>query len=210
LRRRRFAFAGVGMVLVLAAIAFGTWLYQRAQFAEQAERSIAVLPFENHSPRSEDTYFTLGMQNEISGDLAKLAGMKVIGSQSTRSYLAGKPRDLRAISHDLGVRHLLEGTVAREDEQIMVTVRLTDVRDSAHPWTEAYRRPIEDVFSVQSEIMRAVAAQIRKPLSPTEKTVLDTPPTTDLRAYDLYLQVRAMRPATESEFFAESKRALPM
>src|SRR6476660_7495083 len=76
LRRRHFALATVGVTLVLAAIAFGTWLYQRARFSEQAERSIAVLPFENLSANGEDTYFTVGMQDEITGDLARLAGMK--------------------------------------------------------------------------------------------------------------------------------------
>jgi len=110
-RKRRATLAVAGVVLIVAAISAGTWMYQRAQSSAATERSIAVLPFENFSATGEDTYFTVGMQDEITSDLAKLAGIKVIGSQSTRSYLPRKERNLRAIGRDLGVRHLLEGTV---------------------------------------------------------------------------------------------------
>src|SRR5262249_34868991 len=78
-RRKRFGLIAAGALLVLCAVALGIWLYQRAESAAQIERSIAVLPFENFSPNGEDTYFAVGMQDEITGDLAKLAGMKVIG-----------------------------------------------------------------------------------------------------------------------------------
>jgi hypothetical protein len=88
------------------------------------------------------------------------------------------------------VRHLLEGTVSRTTDQLRVALRLVDLRDSTHPWTEAYQRPIQDVFALQSEITRAVAAHLRAGLSPNDKTTLDAPPTTDLQAYDLYLQAR--------------------
>jgi TolB-like protein len=161
--------------LVLAAIALGAWLYQRAQFSAAMERSIAVLPFENLSPNGEDAYFTVGMQIEITNALAGLAGMKVIGARSTRSYVPGKERNLSTIGRDLGVRHLLEGTVSRENDQLRVALQLVDLRDSAHPWTEAYQRPIKDVFALQSEITRAVAAQLQSQVSPKEKAVLDTP-----------------------------------
>jgi len=89
-RRKRFILVAAGAILVLGAVAFGTWLHQRVQSSAQVERSIAVLPFENLSANREDTYFTIGMQDEITGDLAKLSGMKVIGSRSTRSYLPAK------------------------------------------------------------------------------------------------------------------------
>jgi TolB-like protein len=76
--------------LTIAAIAFGVWSYQHAQFSAQMERSIAVLPFENLSPSTEDAFFTLGMQDELTAALARLANLKVIGPESTRSYLPGK------------------------------------------------------------------------------------------------------------------------
>src|SRR5437870_8176838 len=89
LRRRRSTLAAVGATLLIPAIALGAWLFQRGKSSAVIERSIAVLPFENLSGSGEDTYFTVGMQDEITGDLAKLAGMKVIGTQSTRSYPPG-------------------------------------------------------------------------------------------------------------------------
>ena len=189
-------------------------MYQRAQSMAALERSIAVLPFEHLSATGEDTYFTVGMQDEITGDLAKLAGMKVIGSQSTRSYLPGKERNLHAIGRDLGVRHLLEGSVSRDNAQMRVALRLVDLRDSAHPWTETYQRPSKDIFVLQSEITRAVAAHLQRQLSPTEKAALEKPPTSDLQAYDFYLQVRALPSITleteGSQFLSDAKRAISM
>jgi serine/threonine protein kinase/tetratricopeptide (TPR) repeat protein len=191
-RRRRSSLAAVGATLLIPAIAAGTWLYQRAHVSAEVERSIAVLPFENLSANGEDTYFTVGMQDEITGDLAKLAGMKVIGNQSTRSYPPGKERNLPAIGHDLGVRHLLEGTVSRDHDQMRVALQLVDLRDSSRPWTETYERPMKDVFALQSEITQAVAARLKARLSPNETFALNEPRTTDLHAYDLYLRAQAI------------------
>src|SRR6476620_7017623 len=152
LRRKPSLVAAAGAMAVALATVLGAWAYQYVQASAELERSIAVLPFENLSANGEDTYFTVGMQDEITGDLAKLAGVKVIGTQSTRSYVAGKKRDLRTIGRDLGVRHLLEGTVARANDQLHVALQLVDLRDSARPWAETYERPVKDVFALQSEI----------------------------------------------------------
>jgi TolB-like protein/Flp pilus assembly protein TadD len=191
-RRKRFMLAAAGATAVVGAIAIGTWLYQRVQSSAEIERSIAVLPFEHLSANGEDTYFTVGMQDEITGDLAKLAGVKVIGSQSTRSYPAGKERNLHAIGRDLGVRHLLEGTVSRERDQMRVALHLVDLRDGAIKWTATYQRPTKDVFALQSEITQAVAARLKARLSPNETVALNEPPTADLHAYDLYLRAQAL------------------
>ncbi|MFZ3373994.1 MAG: serine/threonine-protein kinase, partial [Chthoniobacterales bacterium] len=191
-RRLETKLAVASTVLLIAGIALGTWLYQRVQSSAGMERSIAILPFENLSANGEDTYFTVGMQDEITGDLAKLAGMKVIGSQSTRSYLPGKDRNLHAIGRDLGVRHLLEGTVSRDHDQMRVALHLVDLSDSGIPWTETYERPMKDVFALQSEITQAVAARLKAGLSPNETVALNEPPTVDLRAYDLYLRAQAI------------------
>src|SRR2546423_1884489 len=160
-RRKRSIMVAAGVALIVAAISAGAWMYQRAQSLAAMERSIAVLPFENLSATGEDNYFTVGMQDEITGDLAKLAGMKVIGSQSTRSYLPGKARNLHAIGRDLGVQHLLEGTVSRDHDQMRVALQLVDLRDGGRPWTETYERPMKDVFALQSEITQAVAAHLQ-------------------------------------------------
>ena len=213
-RRRHFALAAAGLGFAIVILAFGTWLYQRVQSSAEIERSIAVLPFENLSASGDDTYFTVGMQDEITGDLAKLAGMKVIGSQSTRSYPPGKERNLHGIGRDLGVRHLLEGTVSRDHDQVRVALRLVDLRDGAISWAETYQRPLQEIFTLQSEITHSVAAQLQARLSPNEKAAVDTPPTTDLRAYDLYLQARAIPifvlGIEMAEQFANGKRAIAM
>jgi serine/threonine protein kinase/tetratricopeptide (TPR) repeat protein len=191
-RRKRSIMVAAGAILVLGAIAIGTWLYQRVQSSAEVERSIAVLPFENLSPDSEDTYFTVGMQDEITGDLAKLAGMKVIGSQSTRSYLPGKERNLHAIGRALGVRHLVEGTVSKDNNQMRVALHLVDLRDGAIQWAATYQRPLKEVFALQREITQAVAARLKARLSPNESVALNERPTADLRAYDLYLHAQAI------------------
>ncbi len=214
LRRKRFWVGLAAAGLLIAVAAAGYFSYERARALAEEQRSIAVLPFENLSSNGEDAYFTVGMQDEIAGDLAKLGRIKVVGTKSTRSYVPGKGRDFRAIARELGARHLLEGTVARGPDEIRVALRLVDSRDPAHAWTEAYQHPAGDIFSLQSEITRAIAAKLQTRISPNEKAVLDTPPTTDLRAYDLYLQARALlSPAGVSgtkDLLGNSRRAIPM
>jgi serine/threonine-protein kinase len=191
--RRKHLFAGaMAATFVIVAIALGMWWNGHARSAAQMERSIAVLPFENLSPESEEAFFTVGMQDEITSELGRLAGMKVIGAQSTRSYLPGNGRNLSTIGRELGVRHLLEGSVWRANGEMRVSLRLVDLRDSQHPWNGTYDRSIKDVFALQSEITRAVAARLQTQLSAGETRALDVPPTTDLHAYDLYLRAGAI------------------
>jgi tetratricopeptide (TPR) repeat protein len=116
--------------------------------------------------------------------------MKVIGAQSTRSYLPDKSRDLPAIARELGVRHLLEGSVWRANGRVRLSLRLVDTRNRDHPWIETYERPLSDVFAMQSEITRAVAARLRTQLTANEKSALNDSPTKDPEAYDLYLRAR--------------------
>jgi serine/threonine protein kinase/tetratricopeptide (TPR) repeat protein len=199
IRRKRLVLATATSILVILGIAFLTFLYQRVRSAAEVERSIAVLPFENLSPGNESTFFTVGMQEEITANLARLADMKVIGAQSTRSYLPDKNRNLPAIAHELGVQHLLEGSVWRDNGRVRLSLRLVDTRDLNHSWIETYERPVSDVFVMQSEITRAVAARLHVKLSGPEKTEVDQSPTRDLGAYDLYLRAREGRTLWENE-----------
>src|SRR5689334_1907876 len=155
-RRKRSMLAAAGATAVVGAIAIGIWLYQRTESSAATERSIAVLPFENLSATGEDAYFAVGMQDEVTGDLAKLAGLKVIGTQSTRSYVPGKERNLHAIGRDLGVRHLLEGTVSRDNDQVRVALHLVDLRDGAIQWAATYQRPLKEIFVLQGEITDSI------------------------------------------------------
>ena len=191
----------------------GGWYYRHARAIAETEKSIAVLPFENSSPDGEDSFFTVGMQDEITSDLARLAGMKVVGPQSTRSYVPGQARNHDTIARELGVRYLLEGGVSRSSGQMRVSLRLIDSRGSQLPWIQTYERSSKDVFALQSEITHAVAAQLQTRISPNEKKALNAPPTNDLRAYDLYLQARALgtnAPSEVAQVFSDGKRAIAL
>ncbi|HST29605.1 MAG TPA: FlgO family outer membrane protein [Chthoniobacterales bacterium] len=150
------------------------------------EKSIAVLPFENLSDNKENAFFTDGVQDEILTDLAKVADLKVISRTSVMQYKTGTPRNLREIAQQLGVAHLLEGSVQRAGNKVRVNAQLIDARTDAHQWAENFDRDIADVFAIQSEIAKAIADQLQAKLSPSEKTAIEQKPTTDVTAFDLY------------------------
>jgi serine/threonine-protein kinase len=183
---RRRLFAGMGLAIAAGG---AWWYYGHAHPRPVSDKSLAVLPFENLSPDKTEAFFAIGVQDEITADLARISALKVIGSASTRSYSPAN-RNFAAISRELGVRHLLEGSVWRANGQMRVSLRLVNIQDTGHPWTATYERSIKDVFSLKSEIARAITAQLQTRLSRGETAVLDLPPTTDLQAYDLYLRAR--------------------
>src|SRR5205814_4721922 len=123
LRRRRFALATASAVLIIAAVAIGAWLYQHAQFSSQFERSIAVLPFENLSDDKENAYLAEGIQDEILTRLSKIGDLKAISRTSTQHYNS-KPENLREIAKQLGVAHVLEGSVQKSAGTVRVNVHL--------------------------------------------------------------------------------------
>jgi serine/threonine protein kinase len=199
-RRKRSILGAIGAILVLGATAIGTWLYQRVQTSAEIERSIAVLPFENLSTKDEDNFFTVGVQDQITGDLAELVGMKVIGSESTRSYPPGRKRNLEAIGRDLAARHLLEGTVSREHDQIRVTLHLVDLRDGGRPWAGTYQCAMKDVFALQSEITQAVATRLRAHLLPVGTVAVNEPPATSKKAQRIQAEIGPVHLALADHF----------
>ncbi|HVD96270.1 MAG TPA: FlgO family outer membrane protein [Candidatus Limnocylindria bacterium] len=156
------------------------------------EKSIAVLPFENLSDEKENAYFADGIQDEILTDLARVADLKVISRTSVMQYKTGTKRNLREIATDLGVAHVLEGTVQRAGNRIRVSAQLIDARTDSHLWAERYDRNSEDVFAIQSEVAKNIVAQLKVNLSPSEKAAIDVRPTRDLEAFDLYLQAKQL------------------
>ncbi|HEY2103909.1 MAG TPA: adenylate/guanylate cyclase domain-containing protein [Chthoniobacterales bacterium] len=156
------------------------------------EKSVAVLPFENLSRDPDNAFFTDGVQDEILTNLAKIADLKVISRTSVMQYKTGAPRNLRKIGEELGVAHLLEGSVQRAANKVRVNAQLIDARSDAHQWAENYDRPIDDVFAIQSEIAKAIADQLQAKLSPNEKKAIEQPPTTDLPAFDLYSRAKSL------------------
>ena len=154
------------------------------------EKSIAVLPFENLSEEKANAFFTDGVQDEILTDLAKIADLKVISRTSVMQYKTGVARNLREIAQQLGVAHLVEGSVQRVSNRVRVNAQLIDARNDAHLWAQTYDRDLADVFAIQSEIAKAIADQLQAKLSPTEKSAIEERPTTDIAAFELYSRAR--------------------
>src|SRR6266404_5534588 len=155
---------------------------------EIPEKSIAVLPFENRSDDKQNAYFADGVQNEILTDLAKIADLRVISRTSVMQYQSGAARNLREIGRQLGVAHILEGSVQRSSNRVRVTAQLIDARTDTHQWAESYDRDLADVFAIQSEIAKAIADQLEAKLSPQEKARVEEIPTANTEAYAFYLR----------------------
>jgi TolB-like protein/class 3 adenylate cyclase/Tfp pilus assembly protein PilF len=158
--------------------------------ASVPEKSIAVLPFENLSDEKQNAYFTDGVQDEILTDLAKIADLKVISRTSVMQYKTGAQRNLREIGQQLGVAHLVEGSVQRVSNRVRVNAQLINARNDAHLWAQTYDRDLADVFAIQSEIAKAIADQLQAKLSPAEKNAIEQRPTTDVAAFELYSRAK--------------------
>jgi TolB-like protein/class 3 adenylate cyclase len=154
------------------------------------EKSIAVLPFENLSEEKANAFFTDGVQDEILTDLAKIADLKVISRTSVMPYKTGTARNLREIAQQLGVAHLVEGSVQRVSNRVRVNAQLIDARNDAHLWAQTYDRDLADVFAIQSEIAKAIADQLQAKLSPAEKNAIEQRPTSDVAAFELYSRAK--------------------
>jgi len=155
-------------------------------------KSIAVLPFTNLSEEKQNEYFADGVQDQILSDLAQIADLKVISRTSVMQYKSGLARNLRKIAEELGVAHVVEGTVQRAANKIRVSAQLIDARNDAHLWAQTYDRDLADIFAIQSEIAKAIADQLQAKLSPNEKKAIEQPPTTDLAAFDLYSRAKSL------------------
>ena len=116
----------------------------------------------------------------------------MISRSSVMQYKSGVARNLREIGQQLGVAHLLEGSVQRAANKIRVNAQLIDARTDAHLWAQTYDRDLADVFAIQSEIAKAIADQLQAKLSPNEKAAIEKPPTTDLAAFDLYTRAKTL------------------
>src|SRR5437764_10959703 len=197
-KRTTFRWISVGALALLVAVAAIAFLFFRyaPRFAARAlavpEKSIAVLPFQNLSKNEESAFFADGVQDEILSDLAKVADLKVISRTSVMLYKAGNPRNLREIGQQLGVAHVLEGSVQRAGNRVRVNAQLVDTRTDKYLWAQSYDRDLADVFAIQSEIAQKIAEQLEAKISPREKAAVEEQPTRDLAAYDLYVRAIAL------------------
>jgi TolB-like protein/Flp pilus assembly protein TadD len=153
------------------------------------EKSIAVLPFENLSRDPDNAYFAEGIQDEILTRLSKIADLKVISRTSTQHYKSA-PENLPEIGRQLGVAHLVEGSVQKSGDTIRVNVQLLKAADDSHLWADTYDRKLTDIFAVESEIAKTIADTLQAKLSSSAKQVLASRPTENPEAHELYLKGR--------------------
>ena len=184
--RRNPSIAILVTLLVALAAGLGAIIWNRDFTDSVPEKSIAVLPFTNLSREEENVYFADGVQDEILTDLARIADLKVIGRTSVIQYKSGAARNLREIGEQLGVAHLVEGSVQRAGNRVRVNAQLVDARTHRQLWGQTYDRDLADVFAIQSEIARKIAEQLQAKISLSEKAAIEKARTTDLAAYDLY------------------------
>jgi TolB-like protein/predicted Zn-dependent protease len=199
-RRRAWIVAAVGLVIAMFGVG-SYWFWhpwttdlrlEPAAIFPIAEKSIAVLPFENLSDEKQNSFFADGVQDEILTNLAKVADLKVISRTSVMQYKTGIERNLREIAKALGVAHVVEGTVQRADGRIRVNAQLIDARTDTHVWGEQYDRNLADVFAIETELAEKIVAQLKSKLSPNEKAAIEEKPTDDLSAHDLYIRAKTL------------------
>jgi TolB-like protein/Tfp pilus assembly protein PilF len=177
-------------LLALAAIVAGIAMFSHYRIRSTLaapEKSIAVLPFENRSEDKANAYFADGIQDEILTRLAKIADLKVISRTSTQHYKSA-PENLPEIARQLGVAHILEGSVQKSGDAVRVNVQLIKAASDSHLWADTFDRKLTDIFSAESDIAKAVADQLRAKLTGEEEQVIAAKPTDNPEAYDAYLR----------------------
>src|SRR5438874_6235046 len=177
-------------LLALATIVAGIAMFSRNRVRSvlaAPEKSIAVLPFENLSEEKANAYFADGIQDEILTRLSKIADLKVISRTSTQHYKSA-PENLPEIARQLEVAHILEGSVQKSGDAVRVNVQLIKAANDSHLWADTYDRKLTDIFSVESEVAKAIAEQLRAKLTGQEKQVIAAKPTDNPEAYDNYLR----------------------
>jgi TolB-like protein/class 3 adenylate cyclase/Tfp pilus assembly protein PilF len=177
-------------LVIVAAIATAAGFYifsHRSSSKAILEKSIAVLPFENLSRDPDNAYFADGVQDEILTRLSKIADLKVISRTSTQHYKSA-PDNLREIAKQLEVAHILEGSVQKSGDAVRVNVQLIKAANDSHLWADTFDRKLTDIFSVESEVAKAIADQLRARLSGQEEQVIAAKPTDNVEAYDAYLR----------------------
>jgi TolB-like protein/Flp pilus assembly protein TadD len=186
-RRKHLLIAAAALLTAVAAIGF--WIYSRQATETPAEKSIAVLPFENLSEEKGNAYFADGIQEEILTRLARVADLKVIARTSTQQFQS-KPANLSEIAKQLGVANILEGSVQRSADQVRVNAQLIKAATGAHLWADTFDRKLTDIFAVESEIATTIAETLQAKLTGSEKTAIAKRPTANPEAYELYLKGR--------------------
>lgn len=193
-RRARVSltFGSGAIVLLIAVVSLFVWSRHRANSGKNpTDKSIAVLPFENFSEDKANAFFADGIQDDILTSLANISELRVISRTSTERYRGGKEsHNLPEIAKALGTANVLEGSVRREGNRIVVNVQLIDALHDRHLWANRYDRSIADSLGLQGELAREIAEALKATLTPAETERVERKPTQNAQAYELYLQAR--------------------
>jgi TolB-like protein/Flp pilus assembly protein TadD len=192
-RRLNFVIIGVLALAVLFLLGQRYLVPPRANApaAAATDKSIAVLPFENLSEDKANAFFAQGIQDEILTRLAKIGALKVISRTSTQHY-ASSPDNLPDIARQLGVAHILEGSVQKIGDAVHINVQLIRADTDEHLWAEVYNRKLDDIFAVEGEVAGAIASALNAKLSGAEKAAVSDRPTQNVAALEAYLKGRAL------------------
>jgi TolB-like protein/Tfp pilus assembly protein PilF len=199
----------VSLLAVIALIGFLLFRYRRPPATVElpvSEKSIAVMPFENRSRDPDNAYLADGIQDEILTRLSKIADLKIISRTSTQHYKSA-PTNLPEIAKQLGVAHILEGSVQKIANAVHVNVQLIRAATDEHLWAESYNRKLDDVFGVEGEVASTIADQLKARLSGAEQKAVAAKPTQNAAAYDAYLRAVAIDTAATLE---TTRRVAPL
>jgi TolB-like protein/class 3 adenylate cyclase len=196
-------------VAVVVAVAPLVWLYYSWSLPTALSEgpSLAVLPFSNLSGDPEQEYFSDGLTEDLITDLSRIAGLSVIARNSTFTY-KGRAVRVEEVGRELGVSHVLEGSVRRSGDRVRINAQLVDATSGSHLWAERYDRSLDDIFDLQDDVALSIVAALRVRLTDVEAQRLDRPLTENLEAYDLYLQGLALSQQMGREGRLEAKSLL--
>jgi TolB-like protein/Tfp pilus assembly protein PilF len=211
----------VAITVALAAIAAGLLAFQLLRRGPAAsappaasteplripDKSIAVLPFENLSDEKANAYFVSGMRDELLTKLAQLGGLKVV-SRTSADKFQSHPADIRTVGRELGVAYVLEGSVQKSGDDVLINVQLIDARSDNHVWAQSYRRSFSHIFDVEAELGAQIADALKLNLAPNEALRLRKAATGNAHAHDLFLRGRALNAHADEGSFQEAIRLM--
>jgi serine/threonine-protein kinase len=181
------------VILIAAILSIGLFFLGRYSASRSAlsptAKSIAVLPFSNLSGNPENAYFAAGIQDEVITRLAQVADLKVVSCTSTQRFKSS-PDDVPAIAKQLGVAYVLEGSVQRTTDAVRINVQLIRAETDSHLWADTFDRKLTDIFQIESDIAKTIAAKLQAKLTGSEERAIAARPTADVEAHQLYLQGR--------------------
>ena len=180
-----------GGVIITLIILFLVWKYliSNPSSIQEKEKTIAVMPFDDESPAQDNNYFVNGMMEDIRNNLSRISGFSVTSKTTMEKYGASK-LSIPEIAKEVNVNFILEGTVTIINNRVKIYAQLIDAATDHHIWGETYERDLTDVFKIQSEIAQIIARKLHLTISPEELNIIETPPTANLKAYELYNQAR--------------------